>query len=59
MRKSLWIIALLFAAIGAPTVLKADQTTYCYQGNNFTTVSNVNPYGTGYDTSNSVSGVSP
>jgi hypothetical protein len=27
MRKSLWIIALLFAAIGAPTVLRA-QTTY-------------------------------
>jgi PEP-CTERM motif len=58
MRKSLWIMAFfLFAAIVAPTVLRADQTTYCYQGNHFTNFNNDNAApGYIYTTSESVSG---
>jgi hypothetical protein len=55
MRKSLWIIALLFAAIVAPNT--RAQITYCYQGNNFTNFDNVNPFpNSAYTTSDSVSG---
>ena len=54
MRKSLWIIALVFAAIGAPSVVRADPTDITYTVSETVGAGNV----TGFITTNGTMGLS-